>query len=369
VINLLRDEFKRKHERDVDSLSDIAIIVAEREEIKNETAVPKFILQMEANWRFVKIGSEWIISTLHFYRRLLYVYRISRSNGILLKQIHLPLSFIGPINLLLEPFLIMFDENDVLEVHNLLEPKKGPMTIKRSGHFGNYLFWYNENACSTYESDILPNGKLPESILFPVFYQLNDNRICFDCVEIGRSEIKTLWTRNFEYSQSIDVDVRSIDRDNFIFSVEISHVHEFFHVILSKEKVTKYTLEGRFWHEQSYALFEEKIFTYVIRFSDNGDFIFGYFTLPEEGMNFKKLCIFVEEEHTRIKFDGEEILYFTNRVDYENTKIKQIPIRQLLDFINDDNQEKLNWEGEIDGKQVILPIVKLCKFILNFMKK
>jgi hypothetical protein len=312
-------------------------------------------------------------SVVDEYRLKLYVYRISRSNGIRLKQIHLPLSFIRHKNLskLLEPFLIMFDENDVLEVHNLLEPKKGPMTLKRSGHFGSYREMVG--GYSTYESDILPNGKLPESILFPVVYQPNNNCFCFDCVEIGRSEIKTLWTRSFEYSQSIDVAVISIDRDNFIFS--FIHGHEIFHVILSKEKVTKYTLERTYVHElsygrTSYGLFEEKIFTYVVsRFSDDDEFIFGNFTLPDEGMKFKKLCIFVEEEYTRIEFDGEEILYYTNRVDYENTKIKRIPIRQLLDFINDDNQEKLNLEGEIDGKQVILPIVNLCKLILNDIKK
>jgi hypothetical protein len=85
-------------------------------------------------------------------------------------------------------------------------------------------------------------------------------------------------------------------------------------------------------------------------------------------MNFKKLCILVDELHTLIKFDGEEILFYTD-VNAENSKIKRIPIRQLLDFINDDNKEKLNWEGEIDGKQVTLPIVDLCKLISNFMKK
>ena len=128
------------------------------------------------------------------------------------------------------------------------------------------------------------------------------------------------------------------------------------------------------WPGLSYGLFEEKIFTYVVsrRLSDNGEFIFGYFTLPEEGMNFKKLCIFVEEENNQIEFDGEEILYYTNVNDHvmnENSKIKRIPIKQLLDFIQDDNQEKLNSEGEIDGKQVTLPIVDLCKLISNFMKK
>jgi hypothetical protein len=264
----------------------------------------------------------------------------------------------------LEPFLIMLEENDVLEVHNLLEPKKGPMTFKISGHFGSYSDMY---AGSRYESDILPNGKLSESVLFPLVYQPNNNSFCFDCVEIGRSEIKTLWTRTFEYSESIDVAVASIDRDNFIFLVEFIHGQEIFHVLLSKKKVTKYKPERFHWHDMFYGLFEEKIFTYVV--SDTEElFIFGHFTLPEDEINFKKLCIFVEEENNRIKFDGEEILYYTN-VNAENPKIKRIPIKQLLDFIQDDNQEKLKREGEIDGKQVTLPIVDLCKLISNFMKK
>ena len=60
VFNLLRDEFNRKYERDVDSLSDIARIVTEREEINNESAVPKVILKMDAYYPNVKIGSEWV---------------------------------------------------------------------------------------------------------------------------------------------------------------------------------------------------------------------------------------------------------------------------------------------------------------------
>lgn len=292
----------------------------------------------------------------------LYVYRISRSSGILLKQIHLPLSFIGLPNLLLEPFLIMFDGNDVWEVHNLLEPKQGPMTIKRSPIIiGDVDFglW----AGSKYKSDILPHGKLPESILFPVVYQPNETSFCVDCVEIQRSEIKTLWTRTFEYSESIEIDVIFIDRDNIIISIE-TIICEFgiFHVILSKEKVTKYALENTIWHELSYGLFEEKIFTYgrILDTYNPEEYAFGYSTLSEEGMNFKHLCIFVKEAHTDISFDAEEILYFTN-LNVKDTKIKRIPIRHLLDFIKDDNQEKLNWEGEIDGKQVTFPIVDLCK--------
>jgi hypothetical protein len=292
----------------------------------------------------------------------LYVYRISRSSGILLKQIHLPLSFIGLPNLLLEPFLIMFDGNDVFEVHNLLEPKKAPMTIKRSPEIiGDIDFglW----AGSKYESDNLPNGKLPESILFPVVYQPNETSFCFDCVEITQSEIKTLWTRIFEYSDTIGVDVIFIDRDNIIVSNEpIFREFEIFHVILSKEKVTKYTLKNTFGHDLSYGLFEEKIFVYGSKQNSNDnpeEYAFGYLTLSEEEINFKHVCIFVKEEHTDIAFDTEEILYFTN-LNVEDSKIKRIPIRQLLDYIKDDNQEKLISQREIDGKHITLPIVDLC---------
>ena len=77
-------------------------------------------------------------------------------------------------------------------------------------------------------------------------------------------------------------------------------------------------------------------------------------------MNIKHVCIFVKEEHSDIAFDTEEILYFTNW-NLEDSKIKRIPIRQLLDFIKDDNQDKLISEREIDGKHITLPIVDLCK--------
>jgi len=216
VIKLLRDEYNRKYERDVDSLSDIARIVTEREEISNETAIPKVILKMDAYYPSVKIGSEWIISdtmingweACNRYDEPqtdgleLYVYKLSRSSGILLKQIQLPLSFIGHPSLLLEPFLIMFDGHDSWEVHNLLEPKKAPMTIKRTQWIiGDIDFglW----AGSKYESDIRQNGKLPESILFPVIYQPSARIVCVDCVDIRQSEIRTLWTQSWSPDHGI----------------------------------------------------------------------------------------------------------------------------------------------------------------------
>jgi len=362
VINLLRDEFKRKYERDVDSLSDIARIVTEREDIKNETAEPKVILEMDEDYPNVKIGSEWIISETMINdindepqtdEQELYVYKISRSSGILLKQIHLPLSFFG-FGLLMEPFLIRFDGNDVWEVHNLLEPKQAPMTIQRSPKiFRNIRFdlWTG----SEYESDILPNGKLPESILFPVIYKPNETSFCVDCVNIQRSEIKTQWTQTFQINHRFNARVIFVDRDNSIVRVSSRELDEFgvFHVILSKGKVTKYTLPKSFGYSMSFGIYEEKIYLY-----ERTNNTFGYLTLSEEGVNFKRLCILAKQAHTHIYIGKDEIQY----CNIEDEKIKRIETRRLLDFINDENEEKLIWQREIDGKLVTLPIVDLCQF-------
>ena len=297
----------------------------------------------------------------------LYVYKISRSSGILLKQIHLPLSFFG-FGLLMEPFLIRFDGNDVWEVHNLLEPKQAPMTIQRSAKIiGDIDFglW----AGSKYESDILPNGKLPESILFPVIYKPNETSFCVDCVNIQRSEIKTQWTQTCQINDSFEVDVIFIDRDNSIVLVYPRDLDELgvFHVILSKGKVTKYTLHNSFGYDMSFGIYEEKIYLYGnTNYTESTfgvvstEYAFGYLTQSEEGVNFKHLCILAKEAHTDISIGKNEILYFTN-LNIEDTKIKRIETRRLLDFINDENQEKLLWQREIDGKRVTLPIVYLCK--------
>ena len=64
VMRLLKDEFKRKYERDPNSLSEIARIVKEREEIKNQTATPKFEATFQEELydpSNVIVGSEWVI--------------------------------------------------------------------------------------------------------------------------------------------------------------------------------------------------------------------------------------------------------------------------------------------------------------------
>ena len=63
VITFLKDGFKREHGRDPGSLSAIVRIIKEREEIKNQTATPKFEATFQENLEDlldVTIGSEWV---------------------------------------------------------------------------------------------------------------------------------------------------------------------------------------------------------------------------------------------------------------------------------------------------------------------
>ena len=62
VFSFLKDEFERKNERDPGSLSEIARIIKEREEIKHGTAVAKYqaTFEQEVHPDEIVIGSEWV---------------------------------------------------------------------------------------------------------------------------------------------------------------------------------------------------------------------------------------------------------------------------------------------------------------------
>ncbi|CBY32324.1 unnamed protein product [Oikopleura dioica] len=241
----------------------------------------------------------------------LYVYKISRSSGILLKQIQLPLSFIGHPSLLLEPFLIMFDGHDSWEVHNLLEPKKAPMTIKRTqwiiGDI-DFGFWALL-AGSKYESDIRQNGKLPESILFPVIYQPSARIVCVDCVDIRQSEIRTLWTQTVEFNNKIELDVIFIDRDNILLLAQL----------YNNDESQIYQSQDQIGPDMSFGIYEEMVVMYGSLDVD---------IVPK---------------------------------NIEEPQIKRISTRRIFDFINDESQEKLNVQAYFLRKEVTLPVVDLCK--------
>ena len=63
VISLLKEEFERKNERHLCSLSEIASVIKEREKIKDRKAVPKYQTAFEGENDYpaaIKIGSEWV---------------------------------------------------------------------------------------------------------------------------------------------------------------------------------------------------------------------------------------------------------------------------------------------------------------------
>ncbi|CBY13208.1 unnamed protein product [Oikopleura dioica] len=251
VMRLLKDEFKRKYERDPNSLSEIARIVKEREEIKNQTATPKFEATFQEELydpSNVIVGSEWIISDVAingqprvstYHRRsefmkTPYVYkicrskpRLTRSSGIQLRQLHLKASNQEDAEiLLLEPFFIkcgyIEDFIDTIEVYNLLDPKAAPMTIERESYNNIIHFPKIEmSGKNLYENDNRVNGQLSESVLFLLVNYSNITTVCLECVEIKPSSINTLWIKRIENRDShFDEELFWIDRINKLAEVK-----------------------------------------------------------------------------------------------------------------------------------------------------
>ncbi|CBY31236.1 unnamed protein product, partial [Oikopleura dioica] len=251
VITFLKDGFKRENGRDPGSLSEIVRIIKEREEIKNQTAIPKFEATFQENLEElfeVTIGSEWIISNVaingqprisnyHRYGEFIqkpYVYkicrskpRVARSTCIQLRQIHLkaPNSAIfAEEYMLLEPFLIVRQSSSTqvgIEVYNLLDPKAAPMIIKRESQI--HVPFMRDFGMNLYENDCRIDGQLPES-----------------CVEIKPSSINTLWIENIEINfPHFQNSVFWIDRDNYVLRILDKETgrSQIYHVILSQAKI------------------------------------------------------------------------------------------------------------------------------------
>ncbi|CBY12457.1 unnamed protein product [Oikopleura dioica] len=251
VMLLLKDGFKRKYERDPNSLSEIARIFKEREEIKDQTATPKFKATFQEELddpSDVIVGSEWIISDVaingqpsvsDYHRRnefmkTPYVYkicrskpRVTRSSGIQLRQLHLKASNHKDAEiLLLEPFFIKGGYNEdfinTIEVYNLLDPKAAPMTIERESYNNIIHFPRIEmSGKNLYENDNRVNGQLSESVLFLLVYYSSITTVCLECVEIKPSSINTLWIKRIENRDShFDEELFWIDRMNKLAEVK-----------------------------------------------------------------------------------------------------------------------------------------------------
>ena len=275
--------------------------------------------------------------------------------------------------MLLEPFFIVQHSRRTLEgieVYNLLDPQAAPMIIKRESLKWIHLPSMEDSGMNLYENDFRINGQLPESVLFLLNYQPNETTVRLECVEIKSSSINTLWIENIEINVPHFVNsVFWIDRDNYIVRIpdEETGRCQIHHVILSQAKIVKYQYNHEFalFPSESFAIFEEKLV--MIRscatdVSDNVELVFG-FLLSEKEDNFKPVCFIESNDYDEHIINKEEIICsLAQWTDQSQIKIKRISIRKLLDFIDNEDQEK----KIVHVKELTLPCIDLCKFFPNY---
>lgn len=409
VINLLKDEFKRKYEREPDSLSDIVRILADRREIKDESAIPKATFEIEYNAPEVKIGSEWIISEARLgddeapEDGQLFVYKISRSSCITLEDLDVRWYSHGYWNFVMEPFLIVFNGTDIFKVHNLLKPTAPPMIIKRDRELLGEIdsdFWGRGKRHSNYDSDDRVNGELPESVLFPVVSAPNSTSVCIECAKIGQSSIEIVWKETFDFSEKNFPQLMMLDRDNYVVWIkDRGHTHVL-HIILSKQKISRYFLADK--EHPSFGLLKDRlVMATFCHTTDEENFrimSFGFLTNDEED-NFQVACFLKGEEQyfngyipTRKNWTGfqsydisigrDEILRL--KKDYTSTRtsivtVKNIMIKQLLNFLEDESEKKTLITAKVMGIVKTKPLIHtgtisisgtyLKPFLENFIAK
>ena len=405
VINLLKEDFRAKYNREPNSLSDIARILSLREEIKKESAVPKAVFETS---RVVELGSNWIISnsringiedeggTLgnHFY-----VYKILRSSGISLQPLKLPRSFESvSAYFLFEPFLIVLDHGGLrgmeqtYYVFNLLDPSEPARTIKREGDI-MYIDAGDTKECPRYDSDLYFNGELRESVLFPIIYQPDPTtyQICVECVRISKSSIEVLWKETImETEFFMRPQLHLLDHDNLMLRIDLSIEERnmivngciTYHIILSKRKVICYDLPDISGHLK-FGMVEDRlgltIWKALEKIEDNNDeetsvddysdesghgfdddneqdrgyYAFGFLSEKE---GFEVVC-FLDSTH--------ELGIYHNMLiqdEYDKKMRKGFCVKRLLKHLDDPCQEFSCLSKEINGVTVTKPLIKIGNF-------
>ncbi|CAG5111363.1 Oidioi.mRNA.OKI2018_I69.chr2.g5679.t1.cds [Oikopleura dioica] len=410
VINLLKDDFRAKYDREPNSLSDIARIFSHREEIKKESAVPKAVFESS---RVVELGSNWIVSnssingiedegaTLGNY---LYVYKILRSSGISLQPLKLPRSLDSvSAYFLFEPFLIVQDHDGLrgreqtYYVFNLLEPSEPARTIKREGVI-MYIDSEDTKESPRYKSDLYQNGELRESVLFPIIYQPDPITVFIECVRIGKSSIDVLWKETImEPKFFIRPRLLLMDHDNLILRIDLNLEQRnltvngciAFHIILSKRRVIRYDLPDISGHLK-FGMVEERlgltIWKVLEKIEDNNDEETSDDDYSDESGH--DLDDDNEERHGFYAFgflsekEGYEVVCFLDTTheigiyhnmlvqdDYDKKMRKGFCVKRLLKHLDDPDQEYPSLSKEINGVTVTKPLIKIESLFLGEFSK
>ncbi|CAG5094830.1 Oidioi.mRNA.OKI2018_I69.XSR.g13899.t1.cds [Oikopleura dioica] len=421
VINLLKDEFRVKFDCLPNSLSHMARILAEREQIKQGSRPPKAVLRTKGD---VKIGSNWIVirewepfeneayvdfppSACHHQ-----VYKISRSGGTRLDKLNFRKSFDyiseeylgdedGPSFFLFEPFLITFHRDDnYFEVFNLLEPHQSPRKIKREGRILGemktllYEDDYGIPHCdeSRYDGDLRVDGEIPESVLFPVLFKQDATSICVECTRISGSSMEVLFKETIYLPEEYYRRPRLLllDRDNLVLQInlkvggimnDVTYGCVAFHICLSKRKVTRYSLPeiSGYLH---FGMVEECLGLAIDQddcevgypdeddenqeddAEDNSDYLqIITFGVLSEQKGLEVLC-FIKNSPT-VGIVKQELAHFESYVDTSENTCTKFSLRSLLNHLHDMDQEKATFTREVMGATVTKPIIDLECFCLG----
>ena len=125
--------------------------------------------------------------------------------------------------------------------------------------------------------------------------------------------------------------------------------------------MTQYILEEEFnKFPACYGIFEESLVQ--IGKYQQGHFykeVFGQFK-SEELRSFKPVCFLDNIDERDIRIRNQEIL-IKYRDSELSKNVKRIDIRKLVDFINDENEEKIFVPIEATLRTLEAPIINLCE--------
>ncbi|CAG5100284.1 Oidioi.mRNA.OKI2018_I69.XSR.g16931.t1.cds [Oikopleura dioica] len=371
VIDLLKDEFLVKYDREPSSLSDIVKIAAQREKISKNQSVPKAVF--ETRHDTCQMGSTWIV-TFHKINGVdeqqrtlpnVYVHKIVRAPEIRLERLRLPINYRRRVLCVLyEPFLIVFESEKRIDFFNLLKPNEQPKSLTGEGEFMKPEGYY--------QADVRRNGKILDDVIFPIVRKKDARTICVDFALITRLSVDIILQETIKLPEK-DVDscdLHFLDRHNFLLTicfVDDEDLDNFrgcaaFLIIPAKKKIVSYylpELSGVFDFPE-YGMVDERcgLIVWDAAFNDDDDdHRIAAYGLLSEKIGLEVICFFKLPIDEEIYMEEDLILQFNQA----EGKFKTVSFKALINHLEEMGQAMPSLTRPVNGCIVTRPIVEIEK--------
>ncbi|CAG5091372.1 Oidioi.mRNA.OKI2018_I69.PAR.g13014.t1.cds [Oikopleura dioica] len=369
VINLIKEEFQVKYDREPSSLSDIVKIACQRE-MMVKSPVPKAVF--ETKDCHCDIGSSWIVT----YRRINgvdeqqrvgtfpYIYKILRAPEIRLERLRLPIGYPRNVHcLLFEPFLIIFDRKKRIDVFNLLKPNEQPKSITGEGELIEPKGYY--------KADLRRNGKILDNVIFPIVRREDGRTICVDFALISRSSVDVILHETIKLPEKTGYaeqpELKILDRDNFLLRIDLRDDEDMdglrgcvaFLIITSKKKIISYSLPYLSGFPE-FAMIDGRLGMIVWSSpfddynEDNTLINFAAFAFLSENSGLEVICFF-KYHYGRISIRQDRIM----QLNVGESKDTIVFVEPLINHLEKTGQARPSLTKAVNGHQVTRPIVEI----------